>query len=233
VVYDRTIRGRELNFEASGGLKNAALVMRDRETDSWWGMIAGRALGGPMNNEPLVEIASSEKVSWGAWKARYPDTKILSVDGVTHVVENHYDRYFTSDSTFRGLEVEDARLPSKAAVFAFRWMDQPFAIAHQVAEGGAAFPLDKAEKTWIVVYREPDEHLFSSTRGALVKAEEVRSEEGTLELRVHGEWKDLAELGNAWIPTESLAPEATEDLQGFDTFWYTWAATVDGTTILK
>ena len=34
MVYGRNVAGTELNFEASGALLDASLVMRDRETDS-------------------------------------------------------------------------------------------------------------------------------------------------------------------------------------------------------
>jgi len=211
---------------------NAALVMRDRETDSWWGMMAGRALKGPMNDEPLREIASAEKTTWGDWKARHPETGVLSVDGVTHVVKNHYDRYFTSDETFRGLEIEDTRLPPKEAIFAFRWKDRPFVVPHRLSEGGTAFPLGEDGATWVVVYRDAGEHLFSSTRAALVPGELVRENDGSLQLNVDGSWKLLDHLGESWIRTEALIPEVSEPLQGFDTFWYTWAATVDATEVL-
>ena len=38
----------ELNFEASGALLDASLVMRDRETDSWWSIMTSDAIGGDL-----------------------------------------------------------------------------------------------------------------------------------------------------------------------------------------
>jgi hypothetical protein len=57
VVYDRQYDDGTLTFEASGALKNAALVMRDRETDSWWSVMAGEAIDGEMTGEPESENA--------------------------------------------------------------------------------------------------------------------------------------------------------------------------------
>ena len=44
MVYDRQYDDETLSFEASGALKDGALVMRDRETDSWWSIMAAEAI---------------------------------------------------------------------------------------------------------------------------------------------------------------------------------------------
>ena len=45
-MYSREYQGRALNFEASGGLLNASLVMQDKETDTYWSIIEGKAIAG-------------------------------------------------------------------------------------------------------------------------------------------------------------------------------------------
>ena len=71
-MYDRKIANRELSFEASGALKKATLVMRDRETDSWWSIMTSNAIGGELEGAELVELPVGEKTTWGAWRARHP-----------------------------------------------------------------------------------------------------------------------------------------------------------------
>ena len=84
-MYDRKVAGRTLNFEASGALKDASLVMRDRETDSWWSIMTSDAIGGALDGADLEELPYGEKATWGDWKRRHPETTVLSVDGVEHV----------------------------------------------------------------------------------------------------------------------------------------------------
>ena len=78
-MYDRNVDGKTLSFEASGGLKDAALIMRDRETDSWWSIMTSEAIGGSLDGEALEKLPVSEKLSYGEWRQRHPDTLVLSV----------------------------------------------------------------------------------------------------------------------------------------------------------
>ena len=71
-MYDRKVGGKELNFEASGGLLDASLVMRDRETDSWWSIMTADAIGGDLRKTELVELPVGEKMQWKDWLARHP-----------------------------------------------------------------------------------------------------------------------------------------------------------------
>ena len=113
MVYDRDYGQSVLTFEPSGALMNACLVMRDRETDSWWSMMSGMAIGGEMDGHPLVSLPAGEKILWGDWKSRHPDTRVLSVDGSEHDPRDPYEPYFESGEGFRrGTEGSSARLPA-------------------------------------------------------------------------------------------------------------------------
>ena len=79
---------------------DASLVMRDRETDSWWSIMTSDAIGGELDGTDLVELPRGEKVTWKDWRGRHPGTLVLSVEGEEHVENNPYDNYFTSESTF-------------------------------------------------------------------------------------------------------------------------------------
>ena len=39
--------------------------MRDRETDSWWSIMTGEAIGGELQGAPLDELTNWEKARWG------------------------------------------------------------------------------------------------------------------------------------------------------------------------
>ena len=208
-MYDRKFADRELNFEASGALWQASLVMRDRETDSWWSIMTSRAIGGELEGADLVELPYGEKTTWGEWRSRHPDSLVLSVDGREHEAHNPYDEYFATDRTFRGLEIEDGRLAAKEPIFAFFLDGEPYVVPHSAVEGRRLF---EAGGVRLLFYREPGAEMFASTRA----------------------WRAPAEDGAAAPPT-GAEPEAAgyEPLGGIDTFWYNWAAVNEGSTILR
>ena len=118
-MYGRQYGEQELSFEASGALMSASLVMRDRETDSWWSIMSSDAIGGELNGADLTELPVGVKTQWGDWVEQYPETLVLSVAGEEHTANNPYDNYLTGEGTFRGLEVDDQRLPPKAPIYSF------------------------------------------------------------------------------------------------------------------
>jgi len=77
VVYDRRLDGRELTFGNSSALYENDLVMFDRETNSYWWQVAGRAIVGTLTGEQL-DVLPSITTTWGAWREEHPDTLVLS-----------------------------------------------------------------------------------------------------------------------------------------------------------
>ncbi|MBW3670504.1 MAG: DUF3179 domain-containing protein [Acidobacteria bacterium] len=213
MVYGREVDGRELNFEASGALLEASLVMRDRETDSWWSIMTSDAIGGELEGEDLEELPVSEKVQWRDWVRKHPDTKVLSINGVEHVRNNPYDNYFTSANTFRGLKIDDRRLPPKEPVYTFRLDGKPVAIPQSSFEGGALFELPGVEGQRIFLYRDPGSSFFASSSGFLVSAD--------------ASIEDLRER----IRTQNTG--GLERLDGFDTYWYSWVSVNPKTELIR
>jgi hypothetical protein len=237
-VYDRRYSGKVLAFEPSGGLLNAGLVMRDRETDSWWSIITGDAIGGELEGTPLKEIAASEKARWGDWKRRYPQSKVLSVNGEEHDDSNPYDHYFASASTFRDNQTSDDRLPQKESIYAFQLNGISYAVPHAKIEGGAAFALGNGKE--IFLYRKPDSEMYASTFSYISDYREKKSrfvnKKGRwLDSRTDAEFSTEIGFPSRWVDdrTETTDSEILTRLNGFDTFWYIWSATHEVVTILE
>ena len=192
--------------------------MRDRETDSWWSIMTSSSIGGPLEDQDLVELPASEKTTWKDWRARHPETKVLSVGGVEHVTKNPYDNYFSNEETFRNLEVSDRRLPPKTPIFAF-WVDgHAFAVPHSRFLGGKLLSSKKLGGRWLLVLRDDGAAIFESTRAFLVPSAEIRR--GT----------DPKPL----LPsTGAPLPDGYEAVTGFDTFWYNWVSVHPDTRLLK
>ncbi|MBS1252345.1 MAG: hypothetical protein MAG451_01384 [Anaerolineales bacterium] len=77
LVFDREVNGTIYDFGTSGRLYNSALVMYDRQTESWWSQVMGKAIVGELTGTQLAFVPSAI-VSWGDFKATHPDGKVLS-----------------------------------------------------------------------------------------------------------------------------------------------------------
>ena len=77
IVYAADINGKAHQFGVSGLLYNSDVLLYDRQTETLWSQILSKGVSGALVNKKL-EIISSSHTSWGAWKKKYPQTKVLS-----------------------------------------------------------------------------------------------------------------------------------------------------------
>lgn len=205
---------------------HSALVMQDRETDSYWAIMTGDAVAGEFKGTELKELPVGEKAQWKDWLARHPNTVVLSVNGREDVRHDPYQDYFESPRGFRNTEAQDRRLPTKAPIFAFRVDGTKYAVPHAAVEGGKVFELN--EGLTIFLYREPGAEMFASTY-AFLSESGFRKEENR--------WVHEAS-GCVFKPEEGVfegsdEQKCPERMAGLDTFWYTWSLTNPGTRVLK
>lgn len=78
-VYDRGVAGRVLEFQNSGALWRDTLVLRDRQTGTYWSAATGRALDGPLSGETLrpIPAAAARAADWGR---AYPASLYMDLD---------------------------------------------------------------------------------------------------------------------------------------------------------
>ena len=83
-IYDRRAGGRVLEFRNSGTLWRDSLVLRDRETGTYWSAATGRALYGPLAGERLRPVpAVLARAS--AWERVFPRSLYMDLDRDTSV----------------------------------------------------------------------------------------------------------------------------------------------------
>lgn len=78
-MYARSTGGetpRELTFDFASGLVEDNLLVADRETGSLWSQLAGQAVHGPLEGEPLRPVAALQ-TTWKHWRERHPDTRVM------------------------------------------------------------------------------------------------------------------------------------------------------------
>lgn len=220
-VYDRRVGGRELHFDASGVLMNGAIVIQDRETESYWPLLHGRALFGPLLGTGLQKVPGATKSRWDDWVRDHPDTLVWSLFGQQRLDTNPMARYQASSLGFRGMAAKDERLPTKEPVFGFEREGRRWAAAASLLEGGRAFPIGEE---WVLLLRPPKAGLNDVTRAFVSRAGFVRDGEAWIE---KGSGARLDAVRGIFV-----GPGAPEPIEGFDTFWYVWSLTFPETTLL-
>jgi len=121
IAYKRTINieGETVvsEFGTSGKLFNSNLIMYDRETDTYWQQIDGKAIVGPLVPQELTEI-SIDTVVWRDWKPEHPDSEVLSRDTgfVRSYGNDPYGSYYEDSYLLFPVENEDNRIHPKTPV---------------------------------------------------------------------------------------------------------------------
>jgi len=108
---------RTLNFGVSGMLWKTALIMYDRETQSYWSHLTGEAVQGTLKGATLTMLAGVPRSTWAAWRRAHPKTQVLAVGGATSRTVDVYAEYHASNRTgLVPVERSDARLRPKDTV---------------------------------------------------------------------------------------------------------------------
>ena len=212
-MYDRKYGGRELQFEVSGGLLHASLVMQDKQTNSYWALMKGESIAGDFKGTRLRELPVNQKMMWRDWRTLHPDSLVLSVDGVEHIQGNYYADYFGSDEGFRGATATDDRLSTKTPVYVFRLGGEAYAVPYKSLRGGASF---QAGDRVVFLYRSRKAKIFRSTVAFVLPEGRYRKDKQG--------WSEQS-TGAVFDPGSGRFQGAASSrrLTGFDTFWYNWS----------
>lgn len=204
---------------------HSSLVMQDQETDTYWAIMSGEAIAGEMKGTKLKELPVGEKSQWKDWVKKYPNTLVLSVNGVQDVLMNHYRDYFRSEEGFGGARAKDKRLKTKEPIFAFHLEGQEYAVPHKALECGKAFEVGSIK---LFCYRPKKAAIFYSTIAYWTTGSGFKNE--------NGKWIDL-DSGCKFDPDngvfESGKEPCPERFEGFDTFWYNWSLSNPDTKVLE
>jgi len=77
-VWERTLDGRDLQFQLSG-INNENFIMKDEQTGSWWQQASGRAIQGPLKGSQLKRVPYDD-LTFATWKREHSSTRILEPD---------------------------------------------------------------------------------------------------------------------------------------------------------
>jgi hypothetical protein len=219
-VYARQINEEEFTFGVSGKLIRNALVMYDRQTESYWSQMLGEAVAGPMIGTKL-EFLPSWMMTWEQWKELHPDTVALDKEG-RRGSRDTYDSYYASG---RPGVIEQTNVDE-------RLYTKEFVIGAELGDTAIAYPFsmlnaeplinDSVDNHDLLVIFDPNE------ASGVVFDRNVR---GQLLTFVHGEAEMTLideETGTLWDAFSGeaikgpLAGEQLERVKSTIVFWFGW-----------
>ncbi len=122
ILYEIELDGVRYDLGTSGFLYRSNKLMYDRATQSLWNTIWGRPVIGPLARES-IQLARRSVVTttWGEWRRRHPNTRVLSLD-TGHQRDYSegaaYREYFATDDLMFNVPKVDRRLKNKDEVLA-------------------------------------------------------------------------------------------------------------------
>jgi hypothetical protein len=220
ILFETSVEGRPepFVFGSSGFLYRSNKLMYDTATHSLWNQFTGRPVVGPLTGSGiLLKTRPVVIASWADWKARHPDTKVLSLEtghDRDYSPGAAYASYFASPALMFPTNVDQSKLKQKDFVFALRSSGAEKAWPLQLFEGGAVIN-DRAGILDLVLIGDAATRTVRAYRSeGLAFEKSARADE----LR-HGEER--------WRVTEEalIAPSGRtlSRLPGHVAYWFAWS----------
>jgi hypothetical protein len=218
-VYSREIGDQVLEFGVSGKLVMNVLVMYDRQTDSLWSQLLGKAIEGELEGT-ILEYFPARQTTWDDWSSQFPDTQAL-VKGYSGRRDPYLSYYNSSQAGVLGQTRQDDRLSTKeyvigvadgedAVAYPFSaLMEQPV-INDQVGELQILVVFDPSYETGVVFNRNVEGR--SLTFSQVEERELIDDQTGT-------RWEGMT--GRA-ISGELIGAKL-EQVKSTNSFWFGWA----------
>jgi len=230
-VYSRQVGNRTLEFGVSGRLLNANLVMYDRQTDTFWSQIEGKAIVGPLVPQEL-RLTTSTVTEWEKWKQSHPNTKVLSRDTGIYPKSSYgdspYEGFESSSRVGFGVDNVDDRLQSKTIVYGITIGNASKAYSEDV--------VSKVDVVNDVVNGEPVLVVEDQEEGGIdIFSRQLNNT--TLRFRLEG-GEIVDQDGNRWsfdgVAQEgALRGERLARLPTHGVYWFAWSQFHPGTTVYE
>lgn len=117
--FSPVIDGQTLTFGVSGLLYNSDVLLYDKQSESLWSQIIASSVNGPNKGRKLKTI-NTWNTTWQDWRARHPNTEVLSTDtGFSRdYLRNPYAGYEDSEQLLFDVRESAAEFHPKELVLA-------------------------------------------------------------------------------------------------------------------
>ena len=172
--YESEVGGELRKFGTSGLLYRSNKLFFDETTMSLWSTLEGRPVIGQLAGSGLsLSLRSSVTTTWGDWRRRHPDTRVLSID--TGYERDYgegvaYRDYFATDALMFQVPRLDDRLNNKDEVLVLRVDSEtgdriPVAIAEQFLRANQIYPFNVAGRPFVVITTPGGENRVYRSEG--------------------------------------------------------------------
>ena len=201
--------------------------MQDKETDTYWSIMQGKAVAGKFRGTELRELVA-EKTTWSQWKQKHPDTRVWSLGGRQDRSLVTFDQIQNSNG-FRGLIATDERLATKDPVFGFLQQGEAVAVSFDSFVDGATFQLAEGSLFLFRLETDPVERstvAYFSTAGFE---------------SIDGKWQEKQSKNMFDVASRKFVDQIDGErdsevelfARGFDTWWYNWSLNNPQTRLLE
>jgi hypothetical protein len=228
-VYARRLDDRTLSLIVSGRLWRNSLIMKDRETGTFWSHVTGEAMEGELKDRTLSRIPSVH-TTWSEWVEEHPQTLVLKKEASIH--SSRYEDYFEDPSRtgiFRAQWLEE-RMPGKDKIWGLTVGPHALAVADSKLDEGD-FVQAQVGDAPVVVVRGPDNGVrafFARIKGQDLEFEADSTSHILRDKATGSLWKfpgGVSEGGK-------LAGSKLEEISVTYAFWFAWSGFYPNTAVL-
>ena len=230
ILYETLKDGNQYDLGTSGFLYRSNKLMYDKKTQSLWSTLEGKPVIGPLVEDNIsLEYRSVVTTSWGEWKARHPNSQVLSIDtghSRDYSEGAAYRDYFATDELMFQVPKIDTRIRNKDEVLAVRLPEHTetsLAIASKFLKRNPVYShaLEGVEFT-----------VFTDQSGA----HRVYKTDGLKFATYDGKSTAIDELGDAWElrenSLESSGGQVLKRISTYNAFWFGYKAAFPDTQLI-
>ncbi len=230
ILYNTEHDGVNHEIGTSGFLYRSNKLMYDKETQSLWNTLWGRPVIGELADKDIeLERMSIVTTTWGAWKKRHPDTKVLSLETGhrrDYSEEAAYREYFATDELMFNVPKLDMRLKNKDEVLGLvfsQYPDKPLAISVEYLSKNPLYHKQIGDLEFVVLTDKSGAARVYETNGLKFK-----------------DWDQKDTVtdagGTKWTLSEAALTSANGDklfrLPSHRAFWFGWYGAYSNTKLI-
>ncbi len=230
ILYDTEHNGVNHEIGTSGFLYRSNKLMYDKDTQSLWNTLWGKPVIGELSNKNIeLERMSIVTTTWGEWRKRHPETKVLSLD-TGHKRDYSegaaYRQYFATDELMFNVPKLDKRLKNKDEVLGLLFSqspNKPLAISVDYLSKNPVFHSQIGDLDFVVLTDKSGASRVYETKG--------------LKFKDWDQQNNVTDVnGKKWVLTESRLESSDGKelyrLPAHRAFWFGWYGAYSNTELI-